>query len=471
MNPDGTNPSTNTGATGGSGAGSVVPPALDFTSSDTTSLSMADSLASAADNLTSAGMAAKEPDSGSIGLGQIGASDPSASMERPDEPLVPAAPVPGSLGSVTSGPAVTASDNMAGGFGASAGGANGFGASAFGASATPSMGAANGTSGMNGSGTGAASGASGFGGGASVSAGAQPTTAGFGAMPTVNAMNGSTGASAGANGFGTSSFGASATPAAGSNGAGSSAGVAGSGANGAVGAGAANEPYNPFAKMKSAAQPTSSTNVPMGSQPATEKFSPKLAGAKKPSLLTVILGILAVVSLVMAIVFAILWQQAEANKEVVYVPPKDDGNVNQTVSMITCTKNLGTSGADVLPGLTNHDLVATVNFSNDQLGSIDLLNKYTFVDNAAAEATRPYFDEQINWYGGIATNLGVKALEASVEIVDVMVNFDAKVVPEQLMGDYIGVFGLVADAEGKVDGSRESIQGNYEANGYVCTEN
>lgn len=111
MNPDGTNSSTNTGTTGGSPAtgmgatGSVVPPALDFTSSspaEATSLSMADSLASAADNLTSAGMAAKEPDTGSIGMDQIGASDPSATMELPDEPLVPAAPVPGSIGSVTS---------------------------------------------------------------------------------------------------------------------------------------------------------------------------------------------------------------------------------------------------------------------------------------------------------------------------------------------------------------------------------
>lgn len=73
---------------------------------------MSDSLASAQDNLTSAGMAAKDTINPALGLDQIGS--PQASMERPDEPLIPAAPVPGSIGSVTSGPAMTETPAAAG---------------------------------------------------------------------------------------------------------------------------------------------------------------------------------------------------------------------------------------------------------------------------------------------------------------------------------------------------------------------
>lgn len=89
---------------------SATPGTLDFTGSDVSAsgLSMADSLASAQDNLTSAGMAANDAGNTTLDLSQLGSSNPQATMDRPDEPLVPAAPVPGSIGSVTSGPAMTA---------------------------------------------------------------------------------------------------------------------------------------------------------------------------------------------------------------------------------------------------------------------------------------------------------------------------------------------------------------------------
>jgi len=83
----------------------AAPGALDFTGGSANGLSMADSLASAQDNLTSAGMAANGTGNPALDLNQLGSSDPQATMDRPDEPLVPAAPVPGSIGSVTSGPA------------------------------------------------------------------------------------------------------------------------------------------------------------------------------------------------------------------------------------------------------------------------------------------------------------------------------------------------------------------------------
>lgn len=87
---------------------SVTPGALDFTGNSANGLSMVDSLASAQDNLTSAGMAANDAGNTTLDLSQLGSSDPQATMNRPEEPLVPAAPVPGSIGSVTSGPATAA---------------------------------------------------------------------------------------------------------------------------------------------------------------------------------------------------------------------------------------------------------------------------------------------------------------------------------------------------------------------------
>lgn len=103
MNPEENNPLTS--STGMSGMGGTNNPAA---MPGVGGLSMADSLASAQDNLTSAGLAAPSAQ-GVMGLDQLGASNPEAVMAPPmEEPLVPAAPVPGSIGSVTSMPASSA---------------------------------------------------------------------------------------------------------------------------------------------------------------------------------------------------------------------------------------------------------------------------------------------------------------------------------------------------------------------------
>lgn len=79
-----------------------------------TGLSMADGLSSAQDNLTSAGLAATDGSSSIMGLDAIGASVPEAVMAPPvEEPLIPAAPVPGSIGSVTSVPPLDADPSAA----------------------------------------------------------------------------------------------------------------------------------------------------------------------------------------------------------------------------------------------------------------------------------------------------------------------------------------------------------------------
>lgn len=71
-----------------------------------TGATMADTFAAAQDNLTAAGLASTTH-SDAVGLDQIAESDPNRSWNKPsdsDKPLEPAAPVPGSIGSVTSVP-------------------------------------------------------------------------------------------------------------------------------------------------------------------------------------------------------------------------------------------------------------------------------------------------------------------------------------------------------------------------------
>ena len=94
MNPDNNNP--------------TVPGAGVSPTPSNAGLSMTDGLASAQDNLTSAGMAADDGSS-VMGLDAISAAAPEAVMTPPvEEPLIPAAPVPGSIGSVTSVPPLDA---------------------------------------------------------------------------------------------------------------------------------------------------------------------------------------------------------------------------------------------------------------------------------------------------------------------------------------------------------------------------
>ena len=111
MNPEDNNLNTNPGIPG---AGMNNEPL------GANGLNMADGLASAQDNLTSAGLAASTG-AGIMDLNQIGATAPEAVMTPPiDEPLIPAAPVPGSIGSVTSVPPVNP-DPMSGVMGDSSG--------------------------------------------------------------------------------------------------------------------------------------------------------------------------------------------------------------------------------------------------------------------------------------------------------------------------------------------------------------
>lgn len=116
MNPEDNNPLNNAGAPSTTPDNLAGGPNMDGQNG----LSMADSLSSAEDNLTSAGLAATTAPN-TMGLDQIGATQPEAIMTPPaEEPLIPAAPVPGSIGSAISVPPAPAEPMAAPSFGAPA---------------------------------------------------------------------------------------------------------------------------------------------------------------------------------------------------------------------------------------------------------------------------------------------------------------------------------------------------------------
>lgn len=401
MNPNENNPLAPTG-TGAAASGaapapsSTVPSSVDFTNpsalnTNTSSLAMDDTVATAS---------ATEPTAD-------GAAAPGAdgNMTVSAQPLTPADPVPGSIGSVTSVPPL--------------------------APAEPTD--------------------------VSAGMGAAPATAdastGIGAMDATSTTTSSN------NGM-TNPFASTAT------------------ASATVDT-AASKPvqpyYNPFARTQGGSQPTSSTNVPPALQPQTEKFSEKMGaagkGTKKSGNLMTLLGwLLAAVFAVAAVVFAIMWINADGKEKIVYVKPDPEPgqNVEQTTGTLSCTQDLGAEQIEGVANLTNHSRELAATFTNDQLDTMSLLNVYTFVDNAAAEAARPYFDAQSNWYAEVATNLSVEPVAITTTVEDAVLNYDLTVGASSLVGDYVGSFLLTMGEDGSVDKSTDGVKRAYEAAGFIC---
>lgn len=340
MNPEETNPMANPGAagTGGMSSGPV-----DFTANNDARLSMADSLASAEDNLTSAGLAAKTSGSDAIGLDQIGASDPTATMARPDEPLTPAAPMPGSIGSAMSGPSLDSAPLTMPSASASASGAtpvNPFASSAAGTetSATPTL----------------------------------STTPATPAMPAVPVANSQTAPVA------------SATPAT-------------SGASEAMpmmsSTSSQNPGYNPFAMSEPApVQP----KVDMGAA---------MRDKKKPNVLMVVLIGLVAVLAVAVVVLAVLWQQAVNNPTIKYVTqqPVEEQPVAEDVTLV-CSRTMGAeeAGGEAMVGLTSVTETDRMSYVAGTLSSVTMTQNYLFADAMAAQGMAPMFDQIVAGMPGTA---------------------------------------------------------------------
>ncbi len=442
MNPNDNNPTSPMGSGGAMGGTSPIPSPLDFTggsSSSGSGLSMADSLASAQDNLTSAGQAANTGMSAALGLDQLGANNPSATMEAPNQPLTPAAPVPGSIGSVTSVPPLKTADTT----------------STFGStSTTPSMGGS-------------------FGGSAT-----SPSTSGFGGTATTPSTSSAMPVMGG--GSASSSSSTSATPAS------SSAyynpfatsGTSTTGISAGAGSGSTMNSNMP-----------TSTAVPPALQPQTEKFSDRMKNAKTPkmpgakssigNILMIVAWALAIVATILAVFFFIQWQDAEkraAEKQIVYVPSQDpDDPAEKRVMSIDCKQDMGTEGTEGLENVLSHDRGVVVAYNEDgepdNLKMISWVDNFTFASPEAGQAAKPHFDDVatgvVNWAG----ELGIPSSAATaVSVGDSVLHYVVTMQPEQLMGEYATTVGLAPREDGTVDLNPAAVKQTYEAMGFSCTE-
>lgn len=426
MDPEKNNLSSNMGVPGMSGTGDMTgagSSSIDFTGNNgmapsADNLSMNDSLASAQDSLTSAGMAASTPGSGAIGLDQLSSSDPSATMASPlTDPLVPAAPVPGSIGSAMSAPAA-----------APAATAGGITNDMMSASSAPGM----------------------FG-----TTSANPATT---ATPTMT--------------MGTPDMTAGATTTMTTGGAADALSAAA-----AASSAPAQAPFNPFAQTStsgSTATPTSSTTIPPALQPPVEKFSAKKgAGGKMGhgnlNMLTIVMAVLIALLTVSTIVFASLWLSVKDKEKIVYAPPITDGEVGSKMTVLNCSLAGVTNPIEGLEGLVSYDRTLTAHFKDGEVTSAELLSAYNFADNGLAEAARGFFDGRILNLGLAAAEAGVAAPATELNIADNWLNFSVEANASQLVGGIAGDLMLMRE-DGSVMTTVEDIEAAYMAMGFVCIE-
>lgn len=408
-------------------ASSIAPP-VDLTGelSSTSNLSMADSLDSAQDNLTSAGMAAADSGPVAMGLDQIGASDPSAQMARPEEPLVPADPVPGSIGSATSGPSLPPAPEAAPVMDPAG-------------SATPSVDmAANPAVAPV----------------MSAQPEAMPTTAPV--TPDVNLPDPV----------------ANAAPAQPTTLPGTMPVTDGAAVTAAAAAETPSQaPYNPFAP---APGQTSSNNVPTALQPRTEKFSSN-GGKDKSKIMTMIFAILSVILATAAIIFAVLWIKAMNEPKIVYVPgdnvgtvePPSDDVVEPVGELVTCQRVVSPE----MEGLVFATEMIDLRFVDNQINNIAFGESLSF-ENEEYAANQVAALELIlstaqmvlgaNTGNGVSVsgnNVGAIYIVAADRLAENISNPDANIAAD---------FPLVVENGQIMNGSRDDLVSAFEGIGYDC---
>ncbi len=406
MNPGENNPSNNAGAAG------VTPGSapLDFTapagnSSVNSGLSMADSMAAAQDNLTSAGMAAPDTGNDALGLDQISSIDPTASMAASDQPLVPAAPVPGSIGSVTSVPPLPTVDMTTDTAGL--GGTN---------SATTAPAAASNSA---------------------------PSTNPFADTPATTIAEG-------AGGVG------SALP--------SNNPVVAKASEpvqpyNPFAAQPGAMPASSSSEIPDALQP----QVEKFSGDAGGKKSNLL------TLILGGLALIFAVTTVIFVVLWMQAKDNVSGGNPIIIPPIDEKPIEDTLAIMTCSRDDGVGeGIEGFPEIQSMNHLVTANFKNETLSSLELANGFSFATPEAAEAMRGYFDSELALVADMGVQMGIEPITAEFNIDGYTVSERFAATPEKLIGDYIRTFMLTANAEGALDYGLEAIKANYEASGFVC---
>ncbi len=416
MNPTDTNPTTNRGDDGVSDLSGMTGAGM---MSDN-GMTMSDSLDSARDNLTSAGMAAKPlADGVPMGMDEVG--KPSATMTPPETPLEPVAPMPGSIGSVSSGP-MPGTTNLA--------------------TAVAPTGVDTGGTALN---------------MASPVAGAPvPGTGLVGAnspsgpvMPTVENTN-----------------------------------LIAQAANEAPTSGVG---YNPFAtpnpSRNAGAQPINASNIGTSQssmqpvqQPATNSpFQSRLnamagrdGAGKNKNVLTLVFAGIAILAVVAAIIFFMLWMQAKNNPVIKYVTtsgtegttPPESADATTTV----CTKTLAPADLGMANVLDANETV-TLTFGDNAWQNYDLYAVYNFTDVDSANAANG------STFAAMASNLvptadGATVSAGSSQVIDNHVDYreNFAIIP----GGVYGAVNVPTNEDGTIQTDPEAVRNYYTERGYTC---
>ncbi len=419
MNPNDNNPMSPTGASGAAPFGgadetgsSSIPPAADFNNMGG-GLSMDDSLASAQDNLTSAGQAANAPAS-APGIDQLGVDNPSAAMESPVQPLTPAAPVPGSIGSVTSVPAAPAApvdtsvlnNNVT-------------------TSAMPVMGGGNSSANTN-------------------PAPAAPTTS---TQPFFNPF------ASGSNSSSTTSSDSDKS---------TTSSMPDMSKTSSTAVPPALQPQT--GKFSGGFGGKKSFNVmgvlgwilAIAFAAATVVFVVLWQGAErraeKPEIIYV--------------------DKNEGNNDDENKPDEGEngGGEVSTTTAVTCTQESGGATVEGLEGLLDTSNTMNAMFGSDgALTNIALISNYIFVDEDAANASVAYFDSESSRLATAAADLGIDQMQTSFGVSNSGAMFTKSADAAQIDGGFAGEFMLTADEAGNVDKSQAHVEQVYTDAGFVCS--
>jgi len=338
-------------------------------------------------------------------------STPAMTMDTPETPFVPASPVPGSIGSATSGPAA-GSTNLA-------------------AAVAPS--------------------------GADGSAAFVPVNDANPTMPPVGnndllaqAANETPAASPAFNPFAPTS---ASNTAAGSKTAPSSA----SAIPGAVNAGAT--------------APNQNAAMPSPFQARMDDLAAKTAKAKGGSsnILTIIFAGVGAIAIIAAIVFCVLWRQAVDNPPIRYVPsPSADSGSANANSVATCTRMYGAGEVAGMENLINEEATLTLNFTNDEWQSSNLYAVYNFVDAGAAEVANAGIFAAMTSSLSLNSNSGEAIVSASSQVLDNRVEYKEDINIALMNGEMANGRDIPRTEDGSIQKNRADVQAYYANQGWTC---
>lgn len=193
-------------------------------------------------------------------------------------------------------------------------------------------------------------------------------------------------------------------------------------------------------------------------------------GGKQPSKLMIILGVALAITTITTVVFIILYIQALNSSKTIQVPPMANNNnvTTSSVKNLTCTQE----ATNAEGGATVNELIAK--YVDNNLDTITLSTTDNYGTPEAAQSAQDAFISQREArlsIAGISEEPFTVSynIEPSDDISVLKYSISAKA--DQLNASNAeSAFGGFTTVDGEVDTALESIRNNYESVGYVCEE-